>query len=36
MDDVAQTLEDEGVASFEKSFGELLSSLQAKAAELKH
>ena len=36
MDDVARTLEDEGVASFEKSFGELLSSLQSKAAELKH
>jgi transaldolase len=36
MDDVARVLEDEGVASFEKSFGELLSSLQAKAADLRH
>jgi transaldolase len=36
MDDVARQLEDEGVASFEKSFGELLSSLQAKAADLRH
>jgi transaldolase len=36
MDDVARQLEDEGVASFEKSFGELLSSLQAKAGDLRH
>jgi transaldolase len=36
MNDVARHLEDEGVASFEKSFGELLTSLQSKAAELRH
>jgi transaldolase len=34
MDDVADVLEREGVASFEKSFDELLDALQAKAAEL--
>jgi transaldolase len=34
MDDVADTLEREGVASFEKSFDELLDALQAKSAEL--
>jgi len=34
MDDVAETLEREGVASFEKSFDELLATLEAKAAEL--
>jgi transaldolase len=34
MDDVAGVLEREGVASFEKSFDELLDALQAKAAEL--
>ena len=34
MDDVAATLEREGVASFEKSFDELLDTLQAKSAEL--
>jgi transaldolase len=34
MDDVAEVLEREGVASFEKSFDELLDALQAKAAEL--
>ena len=35
MDDVARRLEDEGVASFEKSFGELLSTLETKAARLR-
>ena len=35
MDDVAKTLEAEGVASFAKSFEELLSALSTKAAELK-
>jgi len=35
MDDVARTLEDEGVASFTKSFEELLSVLRTKASELK-
>ena len=34
MDDVAATLEREGVASFEKSFDELLATLEAKSAEL--
>jgi transaldolase len=34
MDDVAAVLEREGVASFEKSFDELLATLEAKAAEL--
>jgi transaldolase len=34
MDDVATTLEREGVASFEKSFDELLATLEAKSAEL--
>ena len=34
MDDVAAVLEREGVASFEKSFDELLATLAAKAAEL--
>ena len=34
MDDVAQTLEDEGVASFAKSFDELLQALQDKANAL--
>lgn len=34
MDDVAAQLEREGVASFEKSFDELLGALEAKAAEL--
>ena len=32
MDDVEQTLEDEGVHSFAKSFDELLQSLSDKAA----
>jgi hypothetical protein len=35
MEDVARTLEDEGVASFTKSFEELLTALGDKAAELK-
>jgi transaldolase len=35
MHDVAHTLEDEGVASFAKSFDELMDSLDAKAASLK-
>jgi transaldolase len=34
MDDVADVLEREGVASFEKSFDELLATLEAKSAEL--
>jgi transaldolase len=34
MDDVAEQLEREGVASFEKSFDELLATLEAKSAEL--
>jgi transaldolase len=34
MDDVAEVLEREGVASFEKSFDELLAALEAKSAEL--
>jgi transaldolase len=32
MEDVEQTLENEGVASFSKSFDELLQSLSDKAA----
>jgi transaldolase len=35
VDDVADKLEREGVASFQKSFDELLDTLQAKAAELR-
>ncbi len=35
LDDVARVLEDEGVGAFEKSFTELLGSLDAKATELK-
>jgi transaldolase len=35
LDDVAETLEREGVSSFQKSFDELLSALDAKAAELR-
>jgi transaldolase len=35
MDDVAATLESEGVASFQKSFDELLEVLGSKAAELR-
>ena len=35
MDDVARTLEEEGVASFAKSFEELLGVLGTKATELK-
>jgi len=34
MDDVGRVLEDEGVASFSKSFDELITVLEAKAAEL--
>ena len=34
LDDVARTLEDEGVAAFEKSFTELLGTLEAKSHEL--
>jgi len=34
MDDVARVLEDEGVAAFAKSFDEMVSSLEAKAAAL--
>lgn len=34
MDDVAQVLEDEGVASFSKSFDELLQTLEDKAGSL--
>ena len=35
MDDVADKLEREGVASFQKSFDDLLAALAAKAAELR-
>ena len=35
VDDVADTLEREGVSSFQKSFGELIDALGAKAAELR-
>jgi transaldolase len=35
LDDVADTLEREGVSSFEKSFTELIDALDAKAAELR-
>jgi transaldolase len=35
MEDVEQTLEDEGVNSFAKSFDELLQSLSDKAATFK-
>src|SRR5262249_3037697 len=35
MADVAETLEDEGVASFEKSFDELISALETKATSLR-
>jgi transaldolase len=35
MEDVEQTLEDEGVHSFAKSFDELLQSLSDKAATFK-
>ena len=34
MDDVAHVLEQEGVASFQKSFDELLDALSTKSAEL--
>lgn len=36
MADVAKVLEDEGVAAFQKSFDELIQSLEAKANEMKH
>jgi transaldolase len=35
VDDVGQVLEDEGVASFQKSFDELLGALSTKSAELR-
>ncbi|HEY0520325.1 MAG TPA: transaldolase [Ilumatobacteraceae bacterium] len=35
LDDVADTLEREGVSSFQKSFDELLAALEAKAVELR-
>ena len=35
LDDVGRVLEDEGVASFAKSFDELLASLEAKAEDLR-
>jgi transaldolase len=34
MDDVGRVLEEEGVASFSKSFDELIASLERKSAEL--
>ena len=34
LDDVSRVLEDQGVASFAKSFDELITSLEAKAAEV--
>lgn len=34
LDDVTRLLEDEGVASFEKAFDELISSLEAKSTDL--
>ena len=34
LTDVAQVLEDQGVAAFAKSFDELIGALDAKAAEL--
>jgi transaldolase len=35
MGDVTKTLEEEGVASFSKSFDELITSLETKADQLK-
>jgi transaldolase len=35
LDDVGRTLEDEGVAAFAKSYDELISTLETKAAELR-
>ena len=35
LDDVADTLEREGVTSFQKSFDELLGALDTKATELR-
>ena len=34
MEDVARVLEEEGVASFSKSFDELIGALERKSAEL--
>ena len=34
LDDVSRVLEDQGVASFAKSFDELIASLEAKSAEI--
>ena len=34
LTDVGRTLEDDGVASFAKSFDDLLATLEAKSAEL--
>jgi transaldolase len=34
LDDVSRVLEDQGVASFAKSFDELITSLEAKSAEV--
>ena len=34
LDDVAEVLEEQGVAAFAKSFDELIGALDAKAAEL--
>ena len=34
MDDVGRVLEEEGVATFSKSFDELISALERKSAEL--
>ena len=36
MRDVTKTLEEEGVASFSKSFDELITSLETKADALRH
>jgi hypothetical protein len=35
MGDVTRTLEEEGVASFSKSFDELITTLETKADQLK-
>jgi hypothetical protein len=34
LDDVSRVLEDQGVASFAKSFDELITALEAKSAEV--
>jgi transaldolase len=36
MDDVAKVLEDEGVASFSKSFDDLLETLKTRAADFEN